>query len=120
MFGITLVLMERFNPFKFLEKCNEHLIDGGKLLLLYPDIMIAKFKFYCDYTHKTPVSQLTINQMLHDAKFKIIKEEKSIVHVKGSGFLFQKLLKSPKLHYKFLKFYSRFKWRRTVLANKYK
>lgn len=77
------------NPLKFMEECYRILKKEGFIVLVTPDIMKFKFKFYWDYTHIQPFTKRSLMQLAYDSGFNLVKIEnfyKSIPLIKRFYF----------------------------------
>jgi ubiquinone/menaquinone biosynthesis C-methylase UbiE len=67
-------LLEHFhNPLNYLSECKRVLKKGGKLLTLTPDWETCYKKFYDDYTHRSPFTNLGLIQILNIAGFEDVE-----------------------------------------------
>lgn len=76
------------NPEDFISEIKRVLKKGGRMYISLNDISTRKWKFFDDYTHKTPFTKKSITQLLGDSGFKIIKVDYIPLIPNGMGRLY--------------------------------
>jgi ubiquinone/menaquinone biosynthesis C-methylase UbiE len=60
------------NPEEFISEIKRVLKKSGRMYISLNDVSTRKWKFFDDYTHKTPFTKKSIIQFLQDSGFRII------------------------------------------------
>ncbi len=86
------------NPLYFMKHINRILNKGGKAVILTPNCPYALSRFFWDdYTHKRPLTKVSLKRLALDSGFSEFKIYTDFRCFKGLGFLIRKFNLSPGL-----------------------
>jgi len=95
--NLKSVLAHVHNGLFLLGEIRRVLKPGGKLVIFTANIKILKFKFFEDYTHVSPFTKESLEQILYDTGFRNYKVYNFPIRMFGMGFMYRNKILSAKI-----------------------